>query len=1105
MPIKTLLLPILCAFAVPAAVADEFLVENGRPRAEVVIAEQAPRTTRLAARELQTYIAKISGATLPIVTKPGEDLPVKVYVGRSSHADRLGVSADGLRHGAYRIVSGDGRLVLMGDDTQFTPIEPWPRNHSDWTSGRVHEEWDRITGATWGNPMPQLRKHYTGRAHDFGKPPHQRVDKSDTIHVWGFDERGSLNAVCGFLRRLGVRWYMPGELGEVIPSMASIPLPKIDETVRPDFAVRRFNIRFGVHGRDTAMWAMRLGVRDPYGLQIAHGMHCMTRRDEIRRAHPDWFALYGGKRDVAPGKKTNQLCYSNEELFGETLRYVRAVMDHYRFDVVSVMPPDGYVSICQCPLCEGKDAPERDYRGRLSDYVWEFVNRVGREIKKTHPDKMVSCCAYGTYTLPPERIDKLESNVLVCIVGGRRPTSSRPEQQEEIRRLRQSWLPKTGNPIMIFENYPFTGRGWYLPSYVPHVIGRGINATKGISQGEDIWLTVSQDFAERDIGLNHFLVYFTARMYWGGKEQDVDAMFDEYCRLFYGPAAAEMKSFFEYCETHWQEMERDKATVDRALELFAAAESKADAESVYGRRIALVDDYLEALRNKRVQLARRRGPVPHLRLARDAEGIVIDGRLDDEFWQNCPYHATGRLKELQTGRKPIFGTTFQAAWGKDGSLYFAIRCEERKGGRPNIGATRDDDPAVWYGDAVEVLLETEAHSYYQIAINPAGAVVDLDRGADKRAWYGWHSKAEVGVNVADDCWTVELRLPVVEDENDPLNQIIGRKPTGSLPWHFNVCRQRIREDGTEHSAFSPTGMKGFHEVMKFGQLYEGKSRRFDAAETERDYPAARHEALTLVREGKREQAIDALAALAASDVTELQRSDALEQAATLAAGLQRFDRAMQLAAEIPIAAVAGTVRMRILRAMREPEQIVERFGDENIAKWPFWKAGEALYLRGRAFADVGSGERAEADLAAALELTTDHRARLDVRLALGANRENNLDDTAAALAAYRQIATASRNTGSATYYRGVQGAARILRNSGRSDEALATLRKVDAARLHGYWHGSMHVALGKTLAAAGRTDEALAAYRAVLANQDASGADRRAAGEAIEAAGAPQE
>jgi hypothetical protein len=63
----------------------------------------------------------------------------------------------------------------------------------------------------------------------------------------------------------------------------------------------------------------------------------------------------------------------------------------------------------------------RNERGLLSDYVWDFVNRVAKEVGKTHPNAKVLNCAYGVYTLPPLKIDKLEPNVLVGIVGGRRP------------------------------------------------------------------------------------------------------------------------------------------------------------------------------------------------------------------------------------------------------------------------------------------------------------------------------------------------------------------------------------------------------------------------------------------------------------------------------------------------------------------------------------------------------------------------------------------------------------------------------------------------------------------------------------------------------------
>src|SRR5206468_12752382 len=138
------------------------------------------------------------------------------------------------------------------------------------------------------------------------------------------------------------------------------------------------------------------------------------------------------------------------------------------------------------------------------------------------------------------------------------------------------------------------------------------------------------------------------------------------------------------CEAKWKEMEKDKTKVDAALAHFASAQAKTDANSIYGKRIALIADFLKDLRSKSQQLGKKRGPVPQFRLARDAAGIVIDGKLDDDFWQKYPAPFIGELSELQTGGKPTFGTTFKAAWGKDRSLCLAIRCEDRRGENVNI-------------------------------------------------------------------------------------------------------------------------------------------------------------------------------------------------------------------------------------------------------------------------------------------------------------------------------------------------------------------------------------------------------------------------------------
>jgi len=1019
--------------------AEVLLVENGQPRAEIILGGQPTRMQRVAADEFRTQIEKISGARLPIVTQP-TGKAVKVFIGSSAHNP---VTADGLRHGAYRLVTGADWMALIGDDSEFTPHEPFARSHGD--IPRAQAEWEKILGAPYGMPNAGLYKHRLRLPGDSGQPDGAASAPDKPLEIWGLDERGSFNAVCGFLHKLGARWYLPGELGEVLPVLKTIPLPQLDETVQPDFPLRQFNFRFSTSGPETSRWVMRLGIRNDEGLQIAHGLATMTNRDAVFAAHPEWFALYGGKHDYTPGSSKCQLCYSNEELFRETVRYARAQLDTYQFQCVSIMPPDGYTAICQCEQCRGKDSPERHERGLLSDHVWDFVNRVAQEVGKTHPQAKILNCAYGAYTLPPLKIDKLEPNVLVCIVGGRRPINkagSKAEGEAAPEALRAAWIKKTDNPILVFENYPFTDRGWYLPSFAPHALGATVNATKGISQGEDIWLTVRQDFDQVDIGFNHFLVYFTARMQWGGKDADVDAMFREYCRLFYGPAEQQMHAFFTYCEAHWADMDEDKSQADRALELFAQAQARVDPASGYGRRIALIDDFLKGLRMKSLQLGQKRGPLPVVRLVGEASGIVVDGKLDDAYWVNCPTAAAGRLRELQTGRLPTFGTRFQAGW-QGHSVCFAIRCDERPGETPHDTATRNDDQAIWHGDAIEIEIATETHSYYQIAVSPHGRVVDLDRGAPRGQWFGWDSQAEVATRVADDHWTVEIRLPVTQDENDPLHQIIGRRPTQSLPWHLNICRQRIRPEGQEHSALSPTGTAGFHEPLKFAYFYDGRSHEFEADPSVSDFALAFRQAV------QQRQAAPFLA-LAEGPVTDFQRAAALEQAAL-------FDQANAeaIVARIPIEAVQKAARMRNQLAHAQSAELVAEFAGEDISQWPFWKRGDGFHARGRAYFLTQAGDQAERDLVAALEFTSDPRTRDAILLVQAQNRERNLGHDDRALEAYHAIVDQRPRLGSADEFTALQGIARILTKRRQFDEALRILERVDIRQLPGVWRENM--------------------------------------------------
>jgi hypothetical protein len=200
--------------------------------------------------------------------------------------------------------------------------------------------------------------------------------------------------------------------------------------------------------------------------------------------------------------------------------------------------------------------------------------------------------------------------------------------------------------------------------------------------------------------------------------------------------------------------------------------------------------------------------------------ITIDGRLDEPAWSEAPEL---ELRDRVTGEAPKATTGFRAFW-KDNALYLAVRANlladaARGPQKPVIGATKHDDQAIWNGDVVELLLQTQTHGYYELAVNAAGALVDLDRKGGIQT--AWESGAQVATQTDGAGWTVEMRIPFAGDTQtdlDPLKGVAGSRPSATSPCYFNVCRQYLGPNGTEYSAFVPTGKADFQVPEKFGKM-----------------------------------------------------------------------------------------------------------------------------------------------------------------------------------------------------------------------------------------------------------------------------------------------
>lgn len=799
---------LLCLSLPASARASEWIIENGKAQAVIVVAEEPTRSAALGAKELQSYLEKITGARLEIVTELTEGDFLPIFVGESELAKAIGITAEGLPRDAFYVRSGENWLALVGNDFDFESREPWARNHNEWARSK-QGEWEALAGHPWMNPLG---------AHLYRS--HNRQ-----LGAWTFDHRGSLNAVYSFLRELGVRWYMPGELGEIVPEAASIVLPEVNRTEEPEYEVRSVSRPLlSSNDLDDAMWYFRIGVNHQYGV-LHHGQRHITEHPEQRKKNPDYYGqLADGTRDTE--RKTASACLSSEGFFNEILAFARLMIDHYGVPVVSVMPHDGFQH-CLCDQCRPQMTPERGPSGTSSDYVWDFVVRVAEELEKTHPEGKIFCGAYNSYRLPPQNIETLPENVWMQITNGRPIREMSDEAHEEAARLRDEWATKTNNPLSLTLNYtPFTNRGAFRPQYWPHVAARGMAESHAGIWREDVWLSSGKGGLHHP-GMSHLNPYVISRLWWDA-EQDVEGLLAEYYELFYGPASGEMKAFIEYCELEYANLASDAEVSRKALDLFAKASEKVLPDSVYGQRIALVDEFLTSFRSRSSQMGISRPEgLPEYRIIdmgkdkwREARNtFTLDGKLEERFWKD--YNHPRPLRDARSSRKPQGETRFQVRWMND-SLYLGVQCELPEG-ETNLPPE---------GESLELLIETDKHSFYQLRLRSDGELTDLDRGVDEKNWDDWSSQAQVATHAGDGFWSAEWKIPVTASEEDPLHQIVGSRPFRSrqkdiesgkgtsLPWYFNLVRKRSGEEG-EVTTFSPlaTDDNTVYNRIRFAEMY----------------------------------------------------------------------------------------------------------------------------------------------------------------------------------------------------------------------------------------------------------------------------------------------
>lgn len=543
---------VFLALTASLAAADFVLVSKEAAPAPIIVAKDAPVRTRDAAVTLADYIEKISGQKPAILDGAPQPVPERaVWVGLQPELKALfaKTSFDFEHPEETLVIASEKHLAIAGRD-----------------------RWD---------------------------PAHTEVKGRLAMKTGVQQEYGTANAVYSFLRdQLGVRWLWPGE-EDVIPR-ERIVIGEMEQRYHPQIRARGGMLVKTSLGdnKETAeeLWSRFQRVQlDSMDMNGGHGFGDWWEKHGAE--HPEYFAATPDGRRIAtkPSVRNTKLCASNPQVWQQWLTETSAKL---RADpllrVINVSPNDGYTSgHCTCKNCLAWDHPDGEkmewgfpgtglkYQGvSQTDRDVRFANTLARLLKKEFPQREVFLLlnAYGFARNPPLGVVP-DDNVIISSVANfhmRSPKERQLPMQQHTGWAKVAkhlmWRPNLGSPA---------GLSWGMPDVA---MTQAQEDFRFAADTHCIGLYFDLFWLHWSTQGPHY--YALAHLAWNPRT-DVAALMDDYYQRGFGPAADDVKAYWQLMERTRMEFVAEEPSRFRAFDLpkkytadvFAQAQAHLDAAS----------------------------------------------------------------------------------------------------------------------------------------------------------------------------------------------------------------------------------------------------------------------------------------------------------------------------------------------------------------------------------------------------------------------------------------------------------------------------------------------------------------------------------------------
>ncbi len=382
--------------------------------------------------------------------------------------------------------------------------------------------------------------------------------KGDRLLLAGNDAapyHGTEYAVAAFLHRQGVRWYMPGDFGEVVPRRPSLWAPEGEQRGKPDFKLRNWG---GAASPESLVLEHRWKLRN--GLNPTANLIAMPGDSSVRSVLPTPAERAKDKKlDELLGKQENgqpQEGIPNLTDPRSVTYAAEKVKEYFRKNPTitsfGIAPDDGFPRDFT-PATVKLNLGFPDVYGRpavpgemsATEEWLRWIAAVTKEVKKEFPDRLVSTNGYANRNTPPQgvSIDPDTPIMFAAIWCDTLHAFDNPRSWQMRRQgqMLQQWAKLSRNVFLYnYTYYMLASAGAPIPLARKHAHDAPLYKKWGIVgfQNEGRYVAGEQGI---------FPPYLQARLMWDAG-LDAKALADEFFANWYGPAGGPARAFWEALE-----------------------------------------------------------------------------------------------------------------------------------------------------------------------------------------------------------------------------------------------------------------------------------------------------------------------------------------------------------------------------------------------------------------------------------------------------------------------------------------------------------------------------------------------------------------------------